>query len=63
MNNVRKLYKAGNSVVVAIPRSMLWQMKADEGDSVKFTIDVGGRVNIVPVKWQKKLLEVKDGEA
>ena len=61
MTNVRKLYKAGNSTVVAIPNTMLWQLKSKVGDAVKFRVDVQGDVRITAVKWKKELTEVKNG--
>lgn len=51
----RKLYRSGNSTVVAIPSYMLEQMKLKPGDTVIWTISGVGStqtcLGLQPYKW------------
>jgi putative addiction module antidote len=46
---VRKIFKAGNSVVLALPKEMLQALGLEEGAEVSVELDAGqGRIVIAP---------------
>jgi putative addiction module antidote len=44
---VRKLFKSGNSLVVALPRELLDTLQLQEGDEVAVELDDGGRQIVI----------------
>jgi putative addiction module antidote len=46
---MRKIFRAGNSVVVSLPKEMLEALKLTEGEEVSVELDAdGGRIVIAP---------------
>ena len=49
---IRKLFKSGNSTVVAMPDAYLERFSLRPGDHVRWDIGIKGNLRIEPVVWR-----------
>jgi len=49
---VRKLFKSGNSVVVAMPEAYLYRFGLKPGDHIRWDVGIKDNLRLNPVEWR-----------